>query len=42
MRFSPDVAMLDEAVVVVDIGASLRLFGGLLQRAVRPRRYSML
>ncbi|WP_244745258.1 Y-family DNA polymerase [Paraburkholderia sp. DD10] len=30
MRFSPDVAVLDEAVVVVDIGASLRLFGGLL------------
>jgi len=29
MRFSPDVALLDEAVVVVDIGASLRLFGGL-------------
>ena len=30
MKFSPDVALLDEAVVVVDIGASLRLFGGLL------------
>lgn len=30
MQFSPDVAVLEEAVVVVDIGASLRLFGGLL------------
>lgn len=30
MQFSPDVAVLDEAVVVADIGASLRLFGGLL------------
>ncbi|MGF6768632.1 protein ImuB [Paraburkholderia sp. GAS199] len=30
MQFSPDVALLDEAVVVADIGASLRLFGGLL------------
>jgi protein ImuB len=29
MRFSPDVALLDEATVVVEIGASLRLFGGL-------------
>jgi protein ImuB len=30
MRFSPDVALLDEATVVVEVGASLRLFGGLL------------
>lgn len=30
MKFSPDVALLDEAIVVVDVGASLRLFGGLL------------
>ena len=30
MRFSPEVALLDEATVVVEIGASLRLFGGLL------------
>ncbi|ANB77697.1 DNA polymerase [Paraburkholderia phytofirmans OLGA172] len=29
MRFSPEVALLDEAVVVVEVGASLRLFGGL-------------
>ena len=30
LRFSPDVALLDEATVIVEIGASLRLFGGLL------------
>jgi protein ImuB len=30
MKFSPDVALLDEATVIVEIGASLRLFGGLL------------
>jgi protein ImuB len=30
MRFSPEVALLDEATVVVEVGASLRLFGGLL------------
>ncbi|HEY2604474.1 DNA polymerase Y family protein [Paraburkholderia sp. RL18-103-BIB-C] len=30
MRFSPEVALLDEASVVVEVGASLRLFGGLL------------
>lgn len=30
MMFSPDVALLDEATVIVEIGASLRLFGGLL------------
>lgn len=30
MRFSPDVALLDEATVIVEVGASLRLFGGLL------------
>ncbi len=30
MRFSPDVALLDEATVLVEVGASLRLFGGLL------------
>ncbi|WP_256701980.1 DNA polymerase Y family protein [Burkholderia sp. SRS-W-2-2016] len=29
MRFSPEVALLDEATVVIEIGASLRLFGGL-------------
>jgi protein ImuB len=29
MRFSPDVALLDEASVIVEVGASLRLFGGL-------------
>jgi protein ImuB len=29
MKFSPDVALLDEATVIVEIGASLRLFGGL-------------
>ncbi|WP_206951743.1 Y-family DNA polymerase [Trinickia acidisoli] len=28
MRFSPDVALADEATVLVEIGASLRLFGG--------------
>lgn len=30
MTFSPDVAVLDEATVVVEVGASLRLFGGVL------------
>ncbi len=30
MKFSPDVALLDEATVIVEVGASLRLFGGLL------------
>jgi protein ImuB len=30
MKFSPDVALLDEATVLVEVGASLRLFGGLL------------
>lgn len=30
MRFSPEVALLNEATVVVEVGASLRLFGGLL------------
>jgi protein ImuB len=30
MRFSPDVALLDEATVIVEVGSSLRLFGGLL------------
>jgi protein ImuB len=30
MRFSPEVTLLDEATVVVEVGASLRLFGGLL------------
>jgi protein ImuB len=30
MKFSPDVALLDEATIIVEIGASLRLFGGLL------------
>jgi protein ImuB len=30
MKFSPDVALLDEGTVIVEIGASLRLFGGLL------------
>jgi protein ImuB len=30
IRFSPEVALLDEATVVVEVGASLRLFGGLL------------
>ncbi|WMY07277.1 Y-family DNA polymerase [Paraburkholderia phenoliruptrix] len=30
MRFSPEVALLDEATVIVEVGASLRLFGGLL------------
>ncbi|MFM0170318.1 DNA polymerase Y family protein [Paraburkholderia sediminicola] len=30
MRFSPEVALLEEATVVVEVGASLRLFGGLL------------
>ena len=30
LRFSPDVALLDEATVIVEVGASLRLFGGLL------------
>jgi protein ImuB len=30
MRFSPEVALLDDATVVVEVGASLRLFGGLL------------
>lgn len=30
MRFSPEVALLDEATVVVEVGASLRLFRGLL------------
>jgi len=29
MRFSPEVALLEEATVVVEVGASLRLFGGL-------------
>src|ERR1700754_774758 len=30
MKFSPDVALLDEATVIVEVGASLRLFGGVL------------
>ena len=30
MKFSPDVVLLDEATVLVEVGASLRLFGGLL------------
>ncbi|CAB3770670.1 Protein ImuB [Paraburkholderia solisilvae] len=30
MKFSPDVALLDEATVIVEVGASLRLFGGML------------
>ena len=30
MKFSPDVALLEEATVIVEVGASLRLFGGLL------------
>ncbi len=30
MKFSPDVALLDEATIIVEVGASLRLFGGLL------------
>ncbi|TDN59310.1 DNA polymerase Y family protein [Paraburkholderia sp. BL10I2N1] len=30
MRFAPEVTLLGEATVVVDVGASLRLFGGLL------------
>ena len=29
MKFSPDVALLDEATVIVEVGSSLRLFGGL-------------
>jgi protein ImuB len=29
LKFSPDVALLDRATVVVEVGASLRLFGGL-------------
>lgn len=28
MRFSPDVTLADEATVIVEVGASLRLFGG--------------
>lgn len=28
MRFSPDVALAEEATVIVEVGASLRLFGG--------------
>ncbi|MHA7429040.1 Y-family DNA polymerase, partial [Burkholderia pseudomallei] len=37
LRFSPCVALDDEATLVVDVGASLRLFGGLplLCRQVR-------
>jgi protein ImuB len=38
MQFSPDVAVLDEAVVVADVGASLRLFGGLLSICRQARR----
>ncbi|WGS51043.1 DNA polymerase Y family protein [Paraburkholderia sp. D15] len=30
MKFSPNVALLDEATIIVEVGASLRLFGGLL------------
>jgi protein ImuB len=30
MRFSPEVALLDETSLLVEIGASLRLFGGLI------------
>ena len=33
LRFSPQVALTDEAVVLVDVSASLRLFGGI--RALR-------
>ncbi|MDH6149452.1 hypothetical protein OKW46_003377 [Paraburkholderia sp. WSM4179] len=29
-RFSPEGALFDDATVVVEVGASLRLFGGLL------------
>jgi len=29
MRFSPDVTLAEEATVIVEVGASLRLFGGL-------------
>lgn len=30
MKFSPDVTLLDDATVLVEVGGSLRLFGGLL------------
>jgi protein ImuB len=30
MKFSPDVALLDEATVIVEVGGSLQLFGGVL------------
>ncbi|MBU6487950.1 MAG: DNA polymerase Y family protein [Burkholderiales bacterium] len=40
MRFSPDVALADEAVVIVEVGASLRLFGGL--RALCRQARAML
>jgi protein ImuB len=30
MRFSPDVALCEEATILVDVSASLRLFGGVL------------
>ncbi|SDH07382.1 Y-family DNA polymerase [Paraburkholderia phenazinium] len=37
MKFSPDVALLDEATVIVEVGASLRLFGGLLSLCRQTR-----
>lgn len=40
MRFSPDVALAQEATVIVEIGASLRLFGGV--RAVCRQARAML
>ena len=38
MQFSPDVALLDEATVIVEVGASLRLFGGVLSLCRQAKR----
>lgn len=40
MKFSPDVALLDEATVLVEVGGSLRLFGGLLPLCRQAKRFS--
>ncbi|RDU98059.1 Y-family DNA polymerase [Trinickia dinghuensis] len=37
MRFSPDVALAEEATVIVEIGASLRLFGGVRALCLQAR-----
>ncbi|CAM2192087.1 protein ImuB [Paraburkholderia kururiensis] len=38
MAFSPDVTVVEEATVVVEVGASLRLFGGVLSLCRQVRK----